>query len=245
MRTAIAIVLFAGTVPGAVHDPLHPVSFVGCPADGQVGPIPAPKNGRSLALPPRNATKLAYYADGNGFGVLGPRGWHCVELYGSSGRLLIVTPERHAADEFFGEKPADIRGPAVQISVSTGGTSGRNEVAEGIARYFPSHRAFLQQVINQDREVGYSVEPLSNGPDASDIIRRRSQSLVQFTTPAGKKGEGTRSRLLPGNLPIDGFVAIVGPAGEPDLISVQARLPANLRSLAPIILSNAEANAIK
>ena len=172
MRTAIAIVLFAGTVPGAVHDPLHPVSFVGCPADGQVGPIPAPKNGRSLALPPRNATKLAYYADGNGFGVLGPRGWHCVELYGSSGRLLIVTPERHAADEFFGEKPADIRGPAVQISVSTGGTSGRNEVAEGIARYFPSHRAFLQQVINQEREVGYFVEPLSNGPDASDIIRR-------------------------------------------------------------------------
>jgi hypothetical protein len=60
------------------------VPFVGCPMDGQQGPIEAPV--RPLDIPPVSdgvAGRLAYYASGN-IGVLAPRGWSCLGLLGQT-----------------------------------------------------------------------------------------------------------------------------------------------------------------
>lgn len=245
MRAAPSLILLALATLAPAREHLVRVPFVGCPADGQTGYIPPPKSGKSPSLPPRLARQLAYYGYDNGLALLAPRGWHCVGLYGSSGSSLIITPERHKADEFFSDRPADVRGPAIQVSVSSGGTSGRDEVARGIARYFPTYRSFVRKVIKMDREIGYSIEPLSYRPDASDVIRHWTPTSIEFTTPARRKGEGTRSRLLPGNLPISGLVGVDGPVEEPDLLAIQVRLPAKLRYLTPIILSDGEADAGK
>ncbi len=37
----------------------------------------------------RVAARLAYYKAKNGFGILGPRGWHCFSTYGSNGSTLV------------------------------------------------------------------------------------------------------------------------------------------------------------
>jgi hypothetical protein len=239
IKPGLAIALMGLAAPAGAREHLVRVPFVGCPADGQTGYIPPPKSGESPSLPPRLARELAYYGYENGPAVLAPRGWHCVGLYGSAGSHLIVTPERHQADEFFHhERPADLRGPAIQISVSYGGTSGRDEVAQGIARLFPAHRDFLRKVIKLDREIGYALDL----PKASrtDIIGRRTATFVRFTTPAKHQGEGTHSRLLPGNLPIEGIRQLGDFGDGPDLLSVDVRLPASQAHLVEPILAEAE-----
>jgi hypothetical protein len=173
-------------------------------------------------------------------GILAPRGWHCLGLSGSNGSFLVVTPERHRAQEYFNEGPVAIRGPAVQSSLSYGGTSGRYAVAKTIARYFPAWKDFVQQVIEMDRSIGaLPIEPLPTRPYKSDVIKRRTANYLRFTTPAGKNGEGTNSRLLPGVWPIEGFRKVVGPAGEPDLIGTEVRLPQTQANLIETILSEA------
>ena len=63
------------------------VPFVGCPSDGQAGPVATPTGGPvRVSLPARVAAELAYYKGGQGTGVLAPRGWQCFESYGSSGQ---------------------------------------------------------------------------------------------------------------------------------------------------------------
>lgn len=75
----------------------EPVPVVGCPAESMSGPLPAP------ATPPirarvaaAGAGQLALYA-AEGQQVLVPRGWHCIELYGSGGAVLLVTPHFYTA----------------------------------------------------------------------------------------------------------------------------------------------------
>lgn len=238
IRFALALALLVAATPAEAREKLVYVPFVGCPADGQTGYIPPPKSGQSPSLPARLARQLAYYGYDNGPTVLAPRGWHCVGLYGSSGSSLIVTPERHKADEFFhSERPADVRGPAIQVSISYGGTSGRDEVAQGIARLFPAHRDFLRKVIKLDREIGYALDL----PKArrTDVIRRRTATFVRFTTPAKYEGEGTHSRLLAGNLPIDGIRQLFDFQDGPDLLGVDVRLPASQAHLLEPILAEA------
>src|SRR5689334_20720696 len=121
---ALYISLSAST---AAPPSLQPVPFVGCPSDGQTGPISAPQPIGTPKLPARAAAKLAFCATDHA-SVLAPRGWHCIGLYGSSGQTLIVTPDRHQAEEFFASEPVSIHGPAVQMTVSEGGTSGRLSV---------------------------------------------------------------------------------------------------------------------
>src|SRR5580692_3776159 len=65
---------------------LQSIPFVGCKADGQVGPLKAPKETtKMISLPSELAHELAYYKAEGGVGVLAPRGWYCFETYGSSG----------------------------------------------------------------------------------------------------------------------------------------------------------------
>src|SRR5580698_5306558 len=124
------------------------VPFVGCKSDGQAGPVDAP-SGTSKAVPSSAgaAQRLAYYKAASAFGTLAPRGWYCFGTYGSAGASLYVSPEPIARAALFSADWTGFTGPAIQISLSDGGTSGRFQVARMIARVFPAHRAFADQVI--------------------------------------------------------------------------------------------------
>jgi hypothetical protein len=183
------------------------------------------------AVPAAAAARLAYYASRD-LGVLAPRGWHCFGLYGSNGSVLIVTPERHDAHDLFA--PASpLRGPAVQIGASEGGTSGRFEVASVIARAFPVQMAFARRVAAEG--IG---DPLPGDPYPSDQMVRLRPNVVGYTTPARRQGLGTDSRLAPNDDPIDG-VAILDPAGDMSLVKVDVRLPTAQAGLATPILNAA------
>ena len=121
------------------------VPFVGCASDGQAGPQAAP-SGKSLTvtIPAGVAQRLAYYKAEYSAGVLAPRGWHCFSTYGSNGASLFVSPEPMDSKTLLSLDWKGFTGPAIQISVSDGGTSGRFEVAKVIARVFPEYKAFAQ-----------------------------------------------------------------------------------------------------
>ncbi len=205
------------------------VPFVGCPADGQQGPEPAPDH-PTKPLPvwtPARAS-LAYYGGRYTEGVLAPAGWHCQEREGSNGSTLLVTPEpRDAA------KGDRLAGPAVQLSYSLGGTSGRFEVADIAARIFPVAHDFVDDV---EREKILD-RPLVHHPFASDHILSRDATHVRYVTPAGRGGLGTQSLLVPSSRPIDGL-AILHDKPQEDMVlaMLSVRLPATQGALVePII----------
>jgi hypothetical protein len=89
------------------------VPFVGCPADGQQGPVEAPKG--EPRVPPLNdvpAEGLAFYKGEYAPGAYAPRGWHCRVWYGSSGGFILVTPEPIDTTDFL---PPKTPGPALEI----------------------------------------------------------------------------------------------------------------------------------
>ena len=231
---SFTVLALIGTATAAAASPkfLHP-SFVGCASDGQLGPLPPPKHRPTPSLPAKMARALSYYSGEEGPAVLAPRGWHCVGLYGSNGSLIIVTPEAHRAAEFFEDKPVSIRGPAIQSAFSVGETSGRFAVAEAIDRYFKVARSFAQSV---DAE-GFSESNPPTGPYTSDILRDRSARSIRLTTPASLQGAGTDVRLLPGNLPIETRISLLGELRAPSLLTIQVRLPSNFDWLTDVILT--------
>src|ERR1700744_2105479 len=91
MKTSLAALIIACTLslPAVAQTR---VPFVGCPADGQQGPEPAP-HGQPVALrlDPKLASRLAFYKSNYDDGVLAPRGWHCIALAGSDGNFLVVS----------------------------------------------------------------------------------------------------------------------------------------------------------
>ena len=216
---SLCAVLLAVTALSAIPAPAATVPMVGCPADGQLGPKPAPKNGsKQMALDARTASALAYYRSAD-IGVLGPRGWHCLELYGSNGTSIYVSPEAMDAKTVFMGKFQGFSGDAIQINVNLGETSGRFDAAKLIARLFPQDRVFVDKVIAE------KLVPASQfvfGPYPTDRLVRKSEAMVEYETPAGKKGLGTDSWLLPNASPIAGMVFL----GEDDsVLSLSVRLP--------------------
>jgi hypothetical protein len=208
-------VLAANTAPAIAAT----VPMIGCPTDGQMGPEAAPKDGtKQIRADARAATGLAYYRNAE-IGVLGPRGWHCLVLAGSNGTTIYVTPEPVDAKTILSEKFKGIAGDGIQLSVSLGETSGRFEAAKFIARLFPQDRVFVDKVIAE------KIEPASHfvfGPYPTDHMKRLSEAMVEYETPANMKGLGTDSRLVPNQLPISGIVFL----GEDDsVLSLSVRLP--------------------
>ncbi len=211
------------------------VPFVGCPSDGQQGPVAAPKGQpKALDIEPAAAKGLAWYQARYGAGALAPRGWKCFSLYGSSGTTLAIAPSGKLDDS---SQP--IAGPAVVLTDDDGGTSGRFDVAKIAARVFADKaKAFVDSVIAE------GVEPKENfpaGPYPSDKLIYKTPTLVEFSTPAGKDGLGTADRLAKGALPVIGLAKLVGQADGPDLDLLSVRLPASQADLAPAIVGAAEA----
>ena len=112
----IRALVLVSAVTGAQAQSEAGVPFVGCTADGQVGPIAAPRDGPVPAVPPEAAADLAYYRSEH-LGVLAPRGWHCLETYGSNGANLFVSPDPLTFDMMIHGRDG-LRGPAVQLTIS-------------------------------------------------------------------------------------------------------------------------------
>jgi hypothetical protein len=180
--------------------------------------------------------RLAYYASTH-LGVLAPRGWRCFVLYGSSGSVLLVTPEFHDANDLF-RSETKLTGPAVELSRIMGGTSGRFEVAEIVARLFPVARPFVQQVIDEGL---VPKERFPFGPYPNDTLIRRSDTEVEFVTLGDSEGLGTSARVAKNGQPIGG-VAILLPAEDMDLVKLSIRLPPEMRDLSPAIITTVEGN---
>jgi hypothetical protein len=232
IRTIFALTAMIGAAVTSASSaaPTSTVLFVGCPSDGQTGPEPAPKKPAKM---PRvtgpEASKLAYYKS-SALGVLAPRGWHCFGLYGSNGSTLIVTPEKHGEDLF--EPGSDLKGPAIQLSVSAGDAAGRDEVAEVAARLFPSRKEYVEGVMAE------GLEPRSSfhfGPFPTDTIRRYGDDVVEFETPANKVGMGTRSWLVSNGDPIRGLAMMTS---ANDLVLLVVRVPKGQRGLATTIVGS-------
>ncbi|MEA1677693.1 hypothetical protein [Nitrospirillum sp. BR 11163] len=213
------------------------IPFVGCPADGQMGPQAAPRKGTVPSLPPALAAKaagrLAYYAgpdDAGGIGSFAPKGWHCLALYGSNGSQLLVTANPLASRDLI--KAAEhIQGPALQLVWLDGDTSGRFEVAQVAARVFPVAKDYVQGVIDEGLA---DKSEYTWGPYPTDTVVRHSPTSVDFVTPAGQKGIGTASHLTPGPLPIIGS-ALLFPDDDMALRQLVVRLPPEMADLGPVI----------
>ena len=209
------------------------IPFIGCPSDGQSGLLAAPHGeARQLPIPREAAAHLAWYEAKNAPGVLAPRDWHCFGTYGSSGATLYVSPEPLSSKVVFSKEWKGFSGPAIEISRVNGGTSGRFEVAQKVARLFPAEINFTRQVIAE------GIEPASEfplGPYPDDKLTYK-KSIVDFETPAHGKGLGTDSRLQPNGHSIVGFVFLsMIPNDDPYDVSLEMRLPPELSSFAPTI----------
>src|SRR5580704_19640534 len=145
MQRVILLALAAGAI--LAQTPVT-VPFVGCRSEGQAGPRDAP-TGKDPALPiARGAARgLAYYVAG-GAGVLGPRGWSCLDIYGSGGDILYITPRPIDIATWFSPQRTGFTGPVIELAFSRGEWANRVEVAQVIARVFPAHRAFVNGVID-------------------------------------------------------------------------------------------------
>lgn len=215
------------------------VPFVGCESDGQLGAVNAP-TGTSKLVPisADSAAHLAYYKSEQGFGVLAPRGWSCFGVYGSNGYALYVSPERVTASNLFSSTWTGFTGPAIELAGETGDTSGRFGVARVIARVFPAHKSFVDDVIAQ------GVEPVSSfpfGPYPEDKLIYRTRQMVEYETPPNTEGLGTNSRLKKNAYPIRGAAILIG--DTPDLVLLAVRLSPELTDLASPIIQQLERDA--
>lgn len=238
-RLVLIVALFApSTLPAQTKKPAATanVPFVGCKSDGQQGPQDAPAGtAKAVHLAPELAQQLAYYQAGEGPGVLAPRGWNCFSTYGSNGSTLYVVPGQIDSKFVFLDNWKGFDGPAIQLSLSVGDTSGRFEVAEVIARVFPAYRSFVRHVIAE------GIEPANSfpfGPYPNDKLTYRSNKIVEYQTPANADGLGTNSMLLKDASPILGVAILAG--ADTDLFHLTSRLPPNLANAAPAIIHQVE-----
>ena len=207
------------------------IPSIGCPADGQTGHLDAPENGSTeIHVPAETAAKLSVYT-ALGISVLAPRGWHCIGIYGSSGEAIIVTPEAMRPAEMFGDRRR-LTGPAVALNHVGGEGSGSYTLAEFIEIAFPAYQANLDHL---EERFGTT---LRRQPYPEDILVHRSDSIVEYETPAGQEGMGTYNWLVPGEMPIRGVAMLVG--DTPDLIWLQTRLDST--DLGNTIIREAEQN---
>jgi len=112
-------------------------------------------------------------------------------------------------------------GPAIQISVSLGETSGRFEVARVIARVFPQQQSFVRELIEAHDGL-LSDSNVVYGPYKTDKLVHLDRNTVEFQTPANTDGLGTMSRLRKNGQPITGAIILTG--DTPDAVHLSIRL---------------------
>jgi hypothetical protein len=103
----------------------------------------------------------------------------------------------------------------------SGGTSGRFEVAEVSARFFPD---LMHDFIQSVKDEGLLEGTLAPKPYPHDVVARITQRLFEFSTPANREGFGTEG-FLGSDQPVKGLVALSEPLEEPTLSVLRVRLP--------------------
>lgn len=189
--------------------------FVGCPANGQVGPL-APPAGKARIIHVEGPLPgpIAYYKGAQGDGVFAPAGWHCDVSYGSAGAWLVVTPHRIS---YLTDRPFSFAPPIIEMSTLDGETSGRFIVAQLGLMLFPKRtKKYIDQI---ERETGLTPAQVLTqtklGIGSADKLTYLSKQAVQFVTPANKKGLGTEGAVKVAKAPIQGIVVLYEYQGDP------------------------------
>jgi hypothetical protein len=81
------------------------------------------------------------------------------------------------------------------------------------------------------------------GPYPNDKLLYKSNEIVEYQTPAGRDGLGTKSRLPKNSDPISGVAILAG--ADTDLFQLSSRLPPNLAGLTPTIIRQVERDAVQ
>jgi hypothetical protein len=239
--TQLALLAQEKATPASPQRTAVSVPFVGCASDGQTGPQEAPSGTTiSVSISLEAADQLAYYTSGQEVGVLAPRGWYCFGTYGSGGDTLFVSPQSINTASLFSAERRGFSGPAIEISYSSGGTSGRFEVAEVIARVFPAYKPFVTRIVE---EFGQPASSFPFGPYPKDILTYKGKTVVEYKTPAQTEGLGTHSSLKKNDSPIYGAAILIGQT--PDLLLLSVRLPPDLAGLTSAIVRQVESDAAR
>ena len=217
------------------------VPFVGCKSDGQAGPQQPPTSaGLEIRLEASLAKRVALYKAILGDPVLGPRGWSCFEVYGSSGSSLFVTPKSIEWADIVSPKWEGITGDGIEATTTYWDGSGQILVAKVVARVFPAYRWLASGVIAEFKSVG----DFPFGPFPADRLKYLNERVVEYETPARLQGLGTAGRLEfhPNNDPIHG-VAIMN-TQDSRLKHLAVRLPKNMNNLLRTIITQFEAGEL-
>lgn len=182
------------------------VPFVGCPSDGQMGPL-APPTGtaKTIHISFKLPGPIAFYQPEGGEGVFAPTGWHCLGLYGSSGTTVILSAHPLPTS---GIPSGSFDAPVIELSTSDSETSGRFEVARLGWMLFPDlTKDFVRDVEAEDEGiVPKSDIEVPKYPE--DKLTSLNKTLVQFETPANTKGLGTEGYVNVARAPIAGLVSL-------------------------------------
>lgn len=217
------------------------VPFVGCNADGQVGPLPPPSGTvKEVQVPTSIAGKLAYYKSEATSGVLGPRGWSCFGAYGSSGSALFVAPQpfKMDPDHPFASINNGFAGPVIELEDTQAGGSGSYAVARVLAHAFPKLKTVVEGVKQDIPDDDELARDLRIGPYPGDQLIRKGDQIVEFRTPPFSEGLGTLGRIKKGQRWIDGVALIQSPT--PDLRFLKVRLPSSMEDLSNYIVQQVE-----
>lgn len=237
--------VFAQTTGVASNAQEVPVSvpFVGCASSGQIERLEAPKGtSRLVPISPEAAQALAHYESADGIGLLAPRGWHCEGASGSGGYALFLSPKpiRHSMSGWAG-----LEGAAIEVNHMYGGTSGRYNVAQIIARVFPAYRAFAVRALEM------SDLPVPSHPYPKDTLNYIGKAIVEYKTPAQTDGLGNFDSWLGKNdMPIIGAAILLvdpppKPNGDPpDAVRLSVRVPPDLTRLTPEIVRYVERDTV-
>ena len=140
-------------------------------------------------LPPATADQLAWYecrGEAGRFGTFGPRGWNCFVTIGPNGWTVYVAPELLDSAKLLEHRNwKGFRGPAIQLSGSDGGTSGRFEVAKVVARVFPAHRDYARSIISEGFGPPQTIPLDLFHPTTSPAKARISSNSPHLLTETG------------------------------------------------------------
>lgn len=230
--TAFTTLLMAASPASAMQT----IPIVQCPGDDGGPPSNdgnSTQENTSVNLDGTTASLLAFYAapygpnlSADGPGLIAPRGWQCFWEASADGNYSIAAaPTEKDLAAYKNYSVPGIVSAGISYNFWDGGTAGRDEV-------IPLSRYFSSQAQNGGTK---SVLP--------DIISYNSSNTLQFETPAGKDGLGTKPldwEIRKSNMPIYG-VLHVDMIGDTDAALFKVKLPDSQSNLRRAILDNYEA----
>jgi hypothetical protein len=114
------------------------------------GPQDAPSGKDPVVpIPAEVARRLAYYSAG-GTGVLGSRGWSCLDVYGSGGDILYLTPRPIDTVTWFSTKRAGFTGPVIELAFSRGESAERPEAGADKVTYKSTNVVEFETAARED-----------------------------------------------------------------------------------------------